>query len=455
MNDNERFLEKLGQAIAESAGTAAEEERIQRHKLAFVRHVTGPEVAPGPRWRPALLWAGASASVLLVLGTLLVLWSRPGDLPFHVEGGLITGELGAEWQVPPGRTVPVHFADGSAFALTGPWTGQLRESSAKRVQFELQSGKLTGVVVSGKIRKWTVRAGPYRITDLGTRFSVVWEPEKPHLRVDVFQGAVEVKGPGMAPQGSILKADDFLVVDPQGRVFLNQAPSPASETRSAVEPPAEAPVFRREKPDRKPRQPAVAPPQGPRRKDTREQARAELPRPGGGGPLPGMSFGASPRPFEASLDDKWRRLCEAGRYQEAIAEARAVGFQRLLAQLHLEDLWMLSEAARYVEADEEEKLTLQAVRRRFPATWHSRVAAFLLGRHAAEKAGNPKEAISWFQQYLMEEPAGSLAQEALGRLLGLLRRAGQQAEAARAARLYLERHPDGLFAREARATLNP
>jgi hypothetical protein len=70
-----------------------------------------------------------------------------------------------------------------------------------------------------------------------------------------------------------------------------------------------------------------------------------------------------------------------------------------------------------------------------------------------EIENGPREAQRWFETYLTEDPDGPLAEEALGRLIDARKEAGARSGARDAATLYLSRHPDGVFADLARATL--
>src|SRR5262249_29471585 len=91
---------------------------------------------------------------------------------------------------------------------------------------------------------------------------------------------------------------------------------------------------------------------------------------------------------------------------------------------------------------------LLACRDRFARTPQAAIAAFELGRSAP-----PAEAATWFEAYLAEEPRGSLAREAWGRLVEANALAGKDAAARSAAQEYLARYPDGPSAALARRVL--
>jgi TolA-binding protein len=73
-----------------------------------------------------------------------------------------------------------------------------------------------------------------------------------------------------------------------------------------------------------------------------------------------------------------------------------------------------------------------------------------MGQLAFDLRRNHREAARWFRIYLAEAANGSLAREAMGRLLEALQRSGQPAAACGIARQYLRRFPGGPHARRAR-----
>jgi outer membrane protein assembly factor BamD (BamD/ComL family) len=93
---------------------------------------------------------------------------------------------------------------------------------------------------------------------------------------------------------------------------------------------------------------------------------------------------------------------------------------------------------------------LLAVRNRFGARGRS---AFLLGKIAADQQGAYGDAVSWFEIYQREEPQGSLAEQALGRIVDIHRRKNPAAARAAAER-YLARYPSGAYADVAKRVLS-
>jgi transmembrane sensor len=112
----------------------------------------------------------------------------------------------------------------------------------------------------------------------------------------------------------------------------------------------------------------------------------------------------------------------------------------------------LAEAARYAGRPERAEQSLKALRGRFGGSDDAAMAAYLLGRIAAENRRDHAVAARWFRTYLRERPAGRLNREAEGRLLESL--AFMDRNTAReAARVYLQHYPTGPHADFARNLL--
>jgi outer membrane protein assembly factor BamD (BamD/ComL family) len=65
-----------------------------------------------------------------------------------------------------------------------------------------------------------------------------------------------------------------------------------------------------------------------------------------------------------------------------------------------------------------------------------------------------RDSAAWFQTYLREEPRGTLAREASGRLMEAYRAAGNLAAARQAAEAYIAAYPEGPHAALARSISN-
>jgi TolA-binding protein len=143
------------------------------------------------------------------------------------------------------------------------------------------------------------------------------------------------------------------------------------------------------------------------------------------------------------MASKWRALAEAGRYREALAAAEAVGFEGECQRASSADLLSLAGAARLTGDAAHARQAYSLLRKRYASEPVAAVAAFNLARVAFDLASDYAGAARWFRTYLREQPSGSLAPEAHGRLLEALQRSGDTAGARAAANEYLTRYPAG------------
>jgi TolA-binding protein len=123
----------------------------------------------------------------------------------------------------------------------------------------------------------------------------------------------------------------------------------------------------------------------------------------------------------------------------------------VLEQAGSEDLWALANAARYLERHALARQVLTVQRLRFPASERARQAAFFLGRLDDAAPRGAESALSWYDRYLAEAPAGAHASDALGRKMTVLQRSNRRDEALMVAEEYLRRFPQGIYANAARA----
>jgi TolA-binding protein len=154
--------------------------------------------------------------------------------------------------------------------------------------------------------------------------------------------------------------------------------------------------------------------------------------------------------------ETWRSLLARGDVDEALTNAESSGqFDDACASVSASDLMLWGESARAAGQSARALHIYQAVRDRFPASDFAANAAFHLGQVAFDQRASVDEARRWFSTYLGERPNGSLAQQALGRLIEVEQRAGARSSARSLAERYLERFPDGPHAPLARALASP
>jgi TolA-binding protein len=385
-------LEQLGREVARTLGEGPGPQRRRGQRRAVARLTRLPEGHGA--WRRWL-------APLAVAAALLCLWLvREGgrEAPLTAQVGERPFAAGA-WLAATHEPLTLAFSDRSRVVLAPRASARLVHVDAGRVELGLERGRLDLDVAHLPDRTWRVVAGPFTVEVLGTAFSVEWRPEQLTLTVAVTRGSVHVRGGSLPDEGSRLHADQRLEVRDAS------APAVAAETDAAPAGPPETPVV------------------GP-----------ETPR-------------SRPEPA-------WRRSLDAGDHAAAIAALERDGLTTQLARLGADDLDRVAHSARLAGAAGPAREALLALRRRFPRDPRARTAAFLLGRVALDLAGEPTEAAAWFSTYLQQQPNGPLAEEARGRLLQLWRDAGDGARARAAAQDYLDHHPDGSRAAQARALID-
>jgi hypothetical protein len=204
------------------------------------------------------------------------------------------------------------------------------------------------------------------------------------------------------------------------------------------------------------------PPPLPEAKPSESPVVSALPRGAVGAAAPSRDLEGAQRaraPRREVADDpkpSWTQRVAAGDFRGVLAEADQRGLESTLGQSALADLVALADAARYAGRSDVAHRALTAQRERFAGSNAARTAAFLLGRLADTREGQPAAAIGWYDRYLAETPGGEFASEALGRKLVVVQRVSGAASARPIAQEYLRRFPQGPYAAKARElTLAP
>jgi len=136
----------------------------------------------------------------------------------------------------------------------------------------------------------------------------------------------------------------------------------------------------------------------------------------------------------------WRQLARVGRFDAAF---RAL--QRDLNQMAdvPHDLLLAADVARLSHHPEQAVQPLNRVVTHFARDDRAAPAAFLLGRVLMENLGRASDAAKAFAQSRKLSPSGPLAEDALGREVEALRKAGFATTASERAREYVHRYPAG------------
>ncbi len=377
------------------------------------RLLQGLSVRPQRVWRWVAMSVPAAAAIAL-------LWQMRVTTPTYTAGNSRdAAAVGAWLAAPSDGELPLHFSDSTTVTLAAASHARVVELRPHEVRLLLESGRVSVTVMHQKNRSWHLRAGPFDVAVTGTRFDVSWSPEREQFEVRTLEGKVEVTGEQFAPRlvtaGETLRAERL-----DGRYRFVETDVPAN--REA--PPAPSAVAPAPSSNLAGLEPSAAPPTA--------------------SPKRGVLQPAAP---------SWRELAAAGQYRAALEQAENDGFESLCQNSSLSDLLALSETARFAGRVDRARLALTALRDRFRGEPAASVATFTLGRLAFENSHDYLGAALWFRVYLREQPRGSLAREAAGRLLESLERGGDHAGATAAARDYLARYPDGPQNRLARQIL--
>ena len=376
------------------------------------------------RRRRQMTWV--SVTVVLVLGGALAglpLW------PMHHRATVATVRAQAGQRVAASALdLAVDFDDGSRIVLSSGASLRTEMVGPSIASLELERGRAAVRVMHTRSTHWTVHAGTYSVLVTGTRFHLDWRPGTEALSVVVEEGSVRVTG-GLLAEAIDISAGQSLDLEQGHPVGVGGSVVPNRALAATPSQPALGAAPLAFMPSPLDTQPAAAP-----------------------GHRPTAHHLATPSSPSSSSPSSWRQQAEAGHYRDALAEAERKGFDGICRESPGADLLTLAEAARYAGHAERAEQALKAVRMRFGHTEDAAVAAYLLGRIAAENRRDHSDAARWFRAYLAERPGGRLDREAEGRLLESL--AFMDRNTAREAALaYLQHYPSGPHAAFARNLL--
>ncbi|WP_437324919.1 tetratricopeptide repeat protein [Sorangium sp. So ce381] len=480
-------------ALARAAGAAPPADRaLARGRARLIDEVERPvlPLAPRRRW----LLPAALAPLLVILG----LWAlRPAARLSYQIDGVAPGERAdgaalADTYVRGGTSgATARFSEGTTVRFAPGARGRITAVTARGAQIHIEGGAAHFRVAHLPEAEWVAAAGPFTVRVTGTEFDLSWERER--LELTMQSGSVAVRGP-LASGGVALQGGQRLVADViRGELTIADlsaagARAPEGGGLREADAPAEMGVLEdaRAPAEMGVLEDAGAPAEMGMLEDAGAPAEmgmlegAGAPAETGGAAAAGapVSVGApamagapvavgapamaapvatdpmatlapasaavrapaAPAPASGSCSEHVVR----GDFAGAIAVAEARGVDATIAASPLPEIAALADAARYTGRNDLARRALLAERSRFPGSPEARSAAFLLGRIA--EAGSPAAAIDWYDRYLAESPAGSLAAEALGRKMIVLRASQGDGAARPIAEQYLARYPRGAFA---------
>jgi ferric-dicitrate binding protein FerR (iron transport regulator) len=398
------------------------------------------------RRRPVRRVVMATAALLVLsLGSLwLYRDGQPAPLAYAVRHSGASGTPGDWILAAATEGVRYEFDQGSRIDVQAKSKTRVLKSDEDQVQMEIANGGITADIVGNEHTRWVVNAGRWRITVLGTRFSVDWQSQTEVLEVTVFRGKVLVQGPGETDAGVAVTGGYQFLANGQQRSLLPQKDTlrhkNGGSLKSDVAPVSDVIGTGREASD--PVAPVAAPDDG-----------AKTPKPALVAQGTRSSGAETVVPRQNSRLD-WLVHYANGEYDRAVESASAYGVDRLAEELNAVRLWKLQDAARISKHYSLSTRILHRFRERFPRHPNARVAAFLLGRISMDKK-QFSTASRWFNRYISEDSNGPLAEEAHGLLILVFEKTGEARLAQKAARQYLNRYRGGAFAHIAARQLEP
>lgn len=356
--------------------------------------------------------AGGAAVLLVVVSGAAILGTRrsarPADLTYRVDDR--EPPRGHYVLVPESAPSVLAFSDGSKVRMSPQSRGRVAGLSSRGARFALETGQISVDIVPRRETNWQFEAGPFLVTVHGTSFEIRWNPAETVFEMRLASGAVSVTSPIAAPEIK-LRAGQTL------RVSLREQTSTIGTDAAGGGAPQEV------------------------KTDPAPSLRPPPPSPS----QPTSHGGWAHRGWDVALGE--------GRANAVVSDAERTGLRVAIDQSDSDDLWALSNAARYVGKVSVASQALVAQRRRFPSSERALEAAFLLGRLYDRATAGPADAMKWYDRYLAEAPNGPQASDALGRKMTLLERWNRRTEAAVVAREYLRRFPSGTYATAARVLL--
>lgn len=371
--------------------------------------------------RRAAPWALAAA---LGVAAGAAIWLRspaePAALAFTIGDRAERGAAGSFLAAPADRELPLHFADGTRFALSAGTSARVASVHENGAHLVIEKGGAKAAVVHRPNSRWQLDAGPFQVIVVGTRFDVSWDAASRVLDLKLEEGAVRVSG-GMLSEALYVRAGQRLRAFADGARVEMSSNAEAREARAALE--------------------AVEP--GGERREAAPSETASAPEPSA------LSARGS-APVNAGSSTSWLVLASAGKFREALAAAEKAGFEAECQRASGSDLLALADAARLSGSASRAEQAYSAARAKLPGGGR---ASYGLGLVAFDLRGDFAGAARHFETYLREQPNGSLRAEAMGRLMEALQRAGRTADARRVAERYLSLYPQGPQAARAKRLL--
>jgi ferric-dicitrate binding protein FerR (iron transport regulator) len=149
--------------------------------------------------RPVIaLWVLAPVAVALAVVVLMFAFRGVGstaDITFAVAGA--RRSVGEYLVTVDGAPQPIQFSEGSVVVLQPLSRGRVSSVSRRGASILLESGRARCDIVHRDDTDWSVTAGPYSVQIRGTSFEIAWDTARSTLELQMVQGRVVLRGPGV------------------------------------------------------------------------------------------------------------------------------------------------------------------------------------------------------------------------------------------------------------------
>lgn len=346
-------------------------DRLAWHRLLLASHEDDEHRVQAPRFRRWWLLAPAAVGILVLTGALFHVLSRPPRLQFQVDGRAPTD---AYLMSEVGRARRLDFSDGSNLVLHASSRLRIASTDADGATLSLERGQLDLSIRHRASTRWQLDVGPYVVQVTGTHFGASWDPDSGQVDIDLLDGSVTIRGPGIAAPVGLQVGQRFRAN--RSGSYTVQARSAASVVERLPSEPDEMPAP----------EPVVTAPRARR---------------------PSESAVGAPRQAKPSCD--WVGLVSSGHFEATLIEARRLGVDNVLAACPARSLFALADAARYQGEFDLSIKALTAIRKRSPND--ASKAAFFLGR-LEEARGNSESALRWYSKAMQGKTELQFVEEA-------------------------------------------
>ncbi|MBU1221662.1 tetratricopeptide repeat protein [Myxococcota bacterium] len=412
-NESDLIYEKALEELGEGPGA----DKINEQRRRFLSSY-GTREEQKSYWKPVI--AAIGGIVILLVSSYFLFGSKSSVEKSRKIKDINASEEKIVVQLEKGT---LEFAKNSK--------GRVGKATSSEVSIVLTKGEAVSRVKKPVV--WTVSAGPYDVTALGTVYSVKWINNE--LKVSVAEGVVRVKHRKNKTREWIVRASETLSVidssdfnkmkDNKTSEVVEKMPEPEKNLKTEVE--KEKLTSKIETEVEKEKFTSEIKTRNPSLKKQPELSSVEKPN--------------------------WRTFYAKEDYSGAVSAIEKAGLEQFIDSAPLKDLQAVANAARYSGKSKTAVKVFESLRKRYPNTSSASTAAFLIGRIYAEQMKNPSGAVHWFDTYLRENPSGGMAEEALGRKMDCAYNAGLVMTARDTATKLLKEYPSGPFRHQASAIL--